>query len=604
MDEAEKYQQRLQAITEKRRLQEEQERAKREMEEERLRLQQLKRKSLRDQWLMDGPSSPTSSEPRSPLWGSQAQEMEQHIDKLQTESRRLTEEEEKLEQQMEDGRANAAVVVVEATAEADQAVILENGQEEVEAESVLGTVEAALLERAEILTNGRGEGEGQAATHNASEEGGLHNGTNGPVTVVPEDGAITMTFLGFTETEPGEAPVIEEGGLIMMRAERVIINDEGDELANDLSSTGQEQEVDSAASNQRSESPEEGGIEEAKPETTPEESSEVAKETETEADTVTRDLGEGQMDPVTRDLGEGQMDPVTRDLGEGQMDIVTRDLGEGQMDTVIGDLGEGQMDPVTRDLGEGQMDPVTRDLGEGQMDIVTRDLGEGQMDIVIGDLGEGQMDIVTRDLGEGQMDTVIGDLGEGQMDIVIGDLGEGQMDIVIGDLGEGQMDTVIGDLGEGQMEGVGNSGGEEEAQPVEEAPVSDLQAPDGVGAAVPVYSETLLTPRPDAEGEAAGEPAEGDVEVKTEVEVEGEEEASVAPESAILPGGQFLEVSLVEPRTEPEQEPLLFPSKAQTLALGEQAPAAPETLTATRGEAEGGVDVAPKRKTCQCCSVM
>lgn len=62
----------------------------------------------------------------------------------------------------------------------------------------------------------------------------------------------------------------------------------------------------------------------------------------------------------------------------------------------------------------------------------------------------------------------------------------------------------------------------------------------------------------------------------------------------------------MEPWTEaePEQEPLLFPSKAQTLALGEQAPAAPETLTATRGEAEGGVGVAPKRKTCQCCSVM
>ncbi|XP_064818381.1 paralemmin-3 isoform X1 [Oncorhynchus masou masou] len=491
MDEAEKYKQRLQAITEKRRLQEEQERAKREMEEERLRLQQLKRKSLRDQWLMDGPSSPTSSEPRSPLWGSQAQEMEQHIDKLQTESQQLAEEEEKLEQQMEDGRANAAVVV-EATAEADQAVILENGQEEVEAESVLGRVEAALLERAEILTNGRGEGEGQAATHNAPEEGGLHNSTNGPVTVVPEDGAITMTFLGFTEAESGEAPVIEEEGLIMMRAERVIINDEGDELANDLSSTGKEQNVDSAASNQRSESPEEGGIEETKPETTPEESSEVAKETETEADTV------------------------TRGLGEGQMDTVTGDLGEGQMDTVIGDL-------------EGQMDTVTRDLGEGQMD------------------------------------------------------------------------TVIGDLGEGQMEGVGNSGGEEEAQPVEESPVSDLQAPDDVVvAAVPVSSETLLTPRPDAEGEAAGELAVGDVEVKTEVEVKGEEEASVAPESAILPGGQFLEVSLVEP----EQEPLLFPSKAQTLALGAQAPAAPETLTATRGEAEGGVDVAPKRKTCQCCSVM
>uniref|UniRef100_A0A4W5NUC3 Palmdelphin n=1 Tax=Hucho hucho TaxID=62062 RepID=A0A4W5NUC3_9TELE len=459
MDEAEKYKQRLQAITEKRRLQEEQESAKREMEEERLRLQQLKRKSLRDQWLMDGPSSPTSPEPRSPLWGSQAQEMEQRIDKLQTESQRVAKEEEKLEQQTEDVRPNAAVMV-EATAEAVQAVILENGQEEVEAESVLGTVEAALLERAEILTNGRGEGEGQAATHDASE-GGL---PNGPVTVVPEDGAVTMTFLGFTEAEPGEAPVIEEGGVLMMRAERVIITDEGDELANDLSPPGQEQEIDSAASNQSSKSPEEGGIEEAKPETAPEESSEVAEETET--------------------------------------------------DTVTGGLGEGLMDTVTRDLGEGQ------------------------------------------------------------------------------------------------MEGGANGGGAEEAQPVEEAPVSDLQAPDdaldSVVAAVPVYSETLLSPRPDAEGEAAGEPAEGDVEVKTEVEVKGEEEASVAPESAILPGGQFLEVSLVEPRTEaePEQEPLLFPSKAQTLALGEQAPAAPETLTATRGEAEGGVGVAPKRKTCQCCSVM
>ncbi|KAM9489701.1 paralemmin-3 isoform 1-T2 [Salvelinus alpinus] len=540
MDEAEKYTQRLQVITEKRRLQEEQERAKREMEEERLRLQQLKRKSLRDQWLMDGPSSPTSSEPRSPLWGSQAQEMEQRIDKLQTESQRLAGEEEKLEQQMEDGQANAVAVVVEATAEAVQAVILENGQEEVEAESVLGTVEAALLERAEILTNGRGEGEGQAATHDASEEGGPPYGTNGPVTVVPEDGAITMTFLGFAEAEP----VLEEGGVIMMRAERVIINDEGDELANDLSSTGQEQDVDSVASNKSSESPEEGGIEEAKPETTPEESSEVAKETEAAADTVTGGLGEGQMDTVTRDLGEGQMDTVTRDLGEGQMDTVTRDLGEGQMDTVTRDLGEGQMHTVTGDLGEGQMDPVTGDLGEGQMDTVTRDLGEGQMD------------------------------------------------------------TVTRDLGEGQMEGVENGGGEEEAQPVEEAPVSDLQAPDdGVVAAVPVYSESLLTPRPDAEGEAAGEPAEGDVEVKTEVEVKGEEAASVSPESAILPGGQFLEVSLVEPRTEadPEQEPLLFPSKAQTL---EQAPAAPETLTATRGEAEGGVGVAPKRQTCQCCAVM
>ncbi|XP_015204606.2 paralemmin-3 [Lepisosteus oculatus] len=93
MDEAEKYQQRLQAIAEKRRIQEEQERARREMEEEKLRLQQMKRKSLRDQWLMEGPPlSPEVPSPRSPLWGLQAQQIEERIDKLQTESKRLAEE--------------------------------------------------------------------------------------------------------------------------------------------------------------------------------------------------------------------------------------------------------------------------------------------------------------------------------------------------------------------------------------------------------------------------------------------------------------------------------------------------------------------------------
>ncbi|GLD54349.1 paralemmin-3 isoform X3 [Lates japonicus] len=74
---------------EKRRQQDEEDRVRREMEDEKLRLQQLKRKSLRDQWLMEGaPLSPTSLDaqsPRSPLWGPQAQEIEKHIDKLQSE---------------------------------------------------------------------------------------------------------------------------------------------------------------------------------------------------------------------------------------------------------------------------------------------------------------------------------------------------------------------------------------------------------------------------------------------------------------------------------------------------------------------------------------
>ncbi|KAF4092709.1 hypothetical protein AMELA_G00023970 [Ameiurus melas] len=53
MDEAEKYQQRLQAIAEKRQLQEEEEKVRKEMEEESLKLAHHKRKSLREQWLME-----------------------------------------------------------------------------------------------------------------------------------------------------------------------------------------------------------------------------------------------------------------------------------------------------------------------------------------------------------------------------------------------------------------------------------------------------------------------------------------------------------------------------------------------------------------------
>eukprot|EP00064_Thunnus_orientalis_P017780 superscaffoldBa00003873_g17866 len=63
---------------------------------------------------MEGaPLSPTSLDaqsPRSPLWGSQAQEIEKRIDKLQAESQQLAEEEEKLKEQMEDGQTESVKV--------------------------------------------------------------------------------------------------------------------------------------------------------------------------------------------------------------------------------------------------------------------------------------------------------------------------------------------------------------------------------------------------------------------------------------------------------------------------------------------------------------
>uniref|UniRef100_A0A3Q2DDH4 Paralemmin 3 n=1 Tax=Cyprinodon variegatus TaxID=28743 RepID=A0A3Q2DDH4_CYPVA len=74
-----------QRLQEKRRLQEEQDKARREKEDERLRQQQLKRKSLRDQWLMEGsplsPLSPNSQNTFSSLWGTHDQDMEEQNDK-------------------------------------------------------------------------------------------------------------------------------------------------------------------------------------------------------------------------------------------------------------------------------------------------------------------------------------------------------------------------------------------------------------------------------------------------------------------------------------------------------------------------------------------
>ncbi|XP_005381203.1 PREDICTED: paralemmin-3 [Chinchilla lanigera] len=73
------YRQRLEVIAEKRRLQEQIRTARRELEEEKLRVQRLKRKSLRERWLMDGaaegqdqPPDPAAQDPQSPEGQAQA----------------------------------------------------------------------------------------------------------------------------------------------------------------------------------------------------------------------------------------------------------------------------------------------------------------------------------------------------------------------------------------------------------------------------------------------------------------------------------------------------------------------------------------------------
>ncbi|KAM5238024.1 paralemmin-3 [Ctenodactylus gundi] len=79
MAESSLYRQRLEVIAEKRRLQEEISAARRELEEEKLRVERLKRKSLRERWLMDGaaegpepPEDPAAKDPQSPERQAQA----------------------------------------------------------------------------------------------------------------------------------------------------------------------------------------------------------------------------------------------------------------------------------------------------------------------------------------------------------------------------------------------------------------------------------------------------------------------------------------------------------------------------------------------------
>ncbi|XP_029950613.1 paralemmin-3 isoform X2 [Salarias fasciatus] len=235
MDEAEKYKQRLEAIAEKRRLQEEEDKARREMEDEKLRLQQLKRKSLRDQWLMEGAAlSPTSLDaqaPRSPSWDTHDRDMKKDADKLQP-----AEGKEKLEELTEE-----AVNVAEGVEEMIQGVVqngqTSNGSGDHE-ESAEGRVKAdprpALDETIVASINGNLE---PNTNHSASEQSSQST-TNGPIGITAAAGDMKLDQQSSAdEPEPGQAPSDnineeeEEEGTLVMRAECVIITDEGDDAS-------------------------------------------------------------------------------------------------------------------------------------------------------------------------------------------------------------------------------------------------------------------------------------------------------------------------------------------------------------------------------------
>ncbi|KAK5849724.1 hypothetical protein PBY51_014035 [Eleginops maclovinus] len=119
MEEADLLKERLQAITDKRRIQENIAKKRREIEEEKLKLQYIKKKALREQWLMDGLSQQQEEQEAMRL---QAQDEQQQSDQLQSNILRIEKEIEALETQELDISTNEEAVLkrlkeVERTAE-------------------------------------------------------------------------------------------------------------------------------------------------------------------------------------------------------------------------------------------------------------------------------------------------------------------------------------------------------------------------------------------------------------------------------------------------------------------------------------------------------
>ncbi|XP_061877819.1 palmdelphin isoform X3 [Entelurus aequoreus] len=95
MEEADLLKERLQAITDKRRVQEDIARKRGQIEEEKLKLQYIKKKTLREQWLMDGVSPQSREEEEASRL--QAQDEQQQSQRLQTHIDRMEKEMEALE---------------------------------------------------------------------------------------------------------------------------------------------------------------------------------------------------------------------------------------------------------------------------------------------------------------------------------------------------------------------------------------------------------------------------------------------------------------------------------------------------------------------------
>ncbi|KAM7394105.1 hypothetical protein PAMP_020925 [Pampus punctatissimus] len=301
--------------------------------------------------------------------------------RLQAENQHLAEEEEKLKEQMEVGQTEA-VKVAEAGVEISQDGVVQNGENNTTGsettEGEMKTNQIPLLEEAAtVLTNGREDTKANI-NHDAAEQI-TQSTTNGPIEAAE---CVSMMLepglsLDVSEADHGQVPNFsvheEEEGTLVMRAECVIITDEGDDVPEDL--TSQEDQHETMQ-------PEEALL--LNPEAGPEGVEAVEEVLKTEAapetspDLENRPTPEAQ--PAIRDKdvknekadGESNAEAKVNQLEEGQASVQVLSPAnalEGTTVALVPVYSEVQPSAITLDLGAEGEAPMAAEEAEAALKV-------------------------------------------------------------------------------------------------------------------------------------------------------------------------------------------------------------------------------------------
>ncbi|XP_070597621.1 paralemmin-3 [Erythrolamprus reginae] len=235
MAESSLFAQRLHAITERRRLQERILATRRELEEERLRVQRLKRKSLRQRWLMEGTSMPADDKDHmSSLWEaeSRVQDLEQDLSSLQSQMQDLDNmdlPQGQQQQSLKELKQLDGIVKIDGTSSSSPE----------KANTTVSPQKAMEAAAKEELENGDMSGDGISGNECSSEKKGLK------VNPVTMEGGDFQPHQGKTEAaptmknlDPSEAPTAHQRKLAV---EKMVIRDHLGQEVGSMDAVGQTQ---------------------------------------------------------------------------------------------------------------------------------------------------------------------------------------------------------------------------------------------------------------------------------------------------------------------------------------------------------------------------